>query len=233
MAELPTITEQTIIKSQNWCRLAICINHHLKNALIRVLHNDIKDTTITGLPSDPSQLFTFMMKNKSTLDSSLRRKVLKKDQHERLLPHGKMVDSGELDITLIRYLIRTFSGISNLDGNWKEPRGADHSIAAAVFRAADIRNVICHYNNITSLEVKDFEDLWNQIECVLADLSYAVNITELKTTSFDPAGIQDAAKQFHANMAEGKNCFAMQLFCLFPLPFLMRQNFCKIIFSKI
>lgn len=144
MAGIEEITEKTIKMSENWCRLAVCTNFHIKKALVAVLHNDIKNTTITAIPSDPAQLFQFMVNNKNTLDKHLQRKIIKQDQYEALLTHEKTVYSDKLDITLVRYLICTFNHISNQDGTWKQPKDADHSIAAAVFRATGIRNSIAH-----------------------------------------------------------------------------------------
>lgn len=199
------MTEKHIKDSENWCRLAMCTNIHLKQALTDVLHNKMKNFTVTALPSDSTQLYTFMVHNKNTLDSSFKKRILKKDQYDTLLPHSKMVDSGELDITLTRYLIRTFCNISNLAGIWNEPQNYDHSIAAAVFRATGIRNQIAHFNDITSLNEIEFKDLWNQIECIMIDLCYTEDISLLKTKSLDSDGVREATKQFHANMAEGTN----------------------------
>lgn len=67
--------ETDIIESQEWCCLSVRINIHIKKALIGILHNTIHDPTITPLPSEPRQLFVFMLTNKNTLELSLRRKI--------------------------------------------------------------------------------------------------------------------------------------------------------------
>lgn len=173
-------------KKKWWMRLNVCINVHIKPALLNVLHNHVGDPLITGLPCDPHQLCTFLLKNKNKFE-----KRLKNDQRAALLPsHGTTVDASQFDVTLIRFLIQTFSGIKNAKGNWKEPDGSDTTIAAYVFRAACIRNEIFHSGNIQISE-DVFDDFLKRIETILAGLNYVEDIKPIKTDHLDDVRVQE------------------------------------------
>ena len=45
-----------VIKGEYWIRLNLAIVHCVKNALIRILHNNNNDVTYQGLPQDPGLL---------------------------------------------------------------------------------------------------------------------------------------------------------------------------------
>lgn len=203
MAGKEELTEKYIRDSQKYCRLVMCTKIHLKQALIDVLHNTMKSGLVNALPSDPKLLYVFMVHEKKTLNSLKKNKIIKEDQYASLFPIGNMININDFDITLIILLIRTFCITTNFSIT-NEPNYNDHSIVAAVWRTAGIRNQIAHYKDITSLNENEFDDFWNQIDNILKDLGYAEDISLLRTKSLDPDAVWEATKQFHANMAEGK-----------------------------
>lgn len=207
-------TQRSIIECNRWLRLAVCTNIHLKKALLSVLHNEINYSIIHGLPTDPKKLCQYLITHKKILDESLKRKILSQDQYSDLLPHQMTVQSSALDITLIRYLIRTFCNISNACNNWKKPAIIDISIAAFVFRAAGIRNKVFHYKNMQTLEEAEFESIWTEMEFILKGLKYTDNIEYLRTEPLDPVSTQ-RAKDFHSNTLQGMYTFYYYKYILF------------------
>ena len=200
MSVIQQNTDETILKCENWCRLAICVNNPVKSALIAILHNTVSDPSYTGLPADPEKLFNYLNSRRNKLKNS---KVLKQDQLALLLPKEGKVVSESLDVTILRFLIQTFCKIWNEDGHWKEPRHDDHSIAAGVFRAANMRNRVFHYKDPNAMEDIEFETMWCEIEVILADLCYVEDISDFKVNSLDPVAAKKL-KQIHDNTTEGK-----------------------------
>ena len=175
---------QDIIKRCSpWMRISICINIHVKKALIDVLHNHIGDPQIQPLPSDPADLYAFLQTNKRKIQKST---VIKEHQRSILLPaSGQTVDSSTFDVSLTRFLIQTFSGIRNAKGDWREPDTSDQTIFAYVYRAASMRNSICHDSNIERLNATEFEKKWKQMKEILQGLKYVEEIEPFKTETLD------------------------------------------------
>lgn len=169
-------------KSRWWMRLSVCVNVHIKNALLDVLHNRVGDNQINGLTSDPQQLFSFFVKYQHEINNQKGPK-LKKEQLEYLFPHNKRVETSQMDVTLVQFLIRKFCHINNAKGNWDAPDNTDNTIAANVHRAVGIRNQIFHCSNIRS--ETEFEDIWKRIKDILAGLHYQIDIEPMRTADLD------------------------------------------------
>lgn len=179
---------QTVFeKSSWWMRLAVCINVHIKPALLNVLHNHIGDPDIIALPCDPHQLCTFLKNNKKKIENL---NYLNKDQLKALLPPNGTVDTSQFDVTLLRFLIQTFSGIKNAKGDWRKPDGSDYTIAAYVSRAVDIRNEIFHHGNIQMSE-DVFDEIWQRIKIILNWLRYVEDIDPIRTDHLEYVRVQE------------------------------------------
>ena len=182
-------TQKAFKESSHWFKLAFCANVHIKNALRRILHNNVNDCTIKRCPSDPEELYQFLQNNKNKIQKS---RCIKSEQLSILLPTStKSVDSSSLDISLLRYLIQTFCHIKNAHGKWDEPVPSDKTICAYVYRAANIRNTIFHYSNIEKLDEIRFEEIWKKMKDILTGLKYFEDIEAIKAIEpLDPTKLQ-------------------------------------------
>ena len=183
-------------------RLALCVNIHVKKALLRVAHNDIREPQITAIPSDSMALYTFLQNHKNKIQKSTH---IKAHQKSILLPtNSQSVDSSSMDISLIRYLIQTFNGIKNANNDWKEPAPTDQTLCAYVFRAANFRNQICHDNDVDKMDETTFEKKWKELKNIFQGLKYVEDVDDFKTETLD-------YKKLECVMLEG-NYLAIRLF---------------------
>ena len=118
-----------------WLRLAIFLHGPLKETLLHVLHNKSKDVTYNGLPEDPSALYTQLLTtHQNTINSLVKKNVLKKDQLELLLPTNghKKTYSNTFDITLLVVLIINCTTLPPPVNGWNQkiPLHNDFSVAA-------------------------------------------------------------------------------------------------------
>ena len=184
-----TSTEEIIKSSHYWLRLVICLNEHIRNAELNILFNEYKDKDYDGLPREPEALYSFFL-SKINIIKKHCPKVLRQNQVDILLPNTQcLVQSSTLDITIITYLIRTFTGLVNSKGNWTKPSTNDSSKAAFIFRATDLRNTIFHYSDTTVMNTGEFEKLWSDAETILKGLQYPHSISDLKSMTLDPDGV--------------------------------------------
>ena len=58
-----------INENERWLKTAVCVSHHLKNALLQILFNRQKDPKYKGLPENEKKNF---IKNCSGLNHSSR-----------------------------------------------------------------------------------------------------------------------------------------------------------------
>ena len=150
---------------------------------MNVMHNKINDPQVTAIPSDPADLYVFFQNNKGRIQRS---RFIKEHQKSILLPASvQTVDSSSFEVSLTRFLIQTFCGIRNARGDCREPDTTDQTIFAYVYRAASMRNTICHDSNIERLNATEFEKKWKQMKEILQGLKYVEDIEPFKTETLD------------------------------------------------
>ena len=182
--------DDTIMKSQNWLRLAICASEHIRNAVLDVLHNDVPypDPSYQGLPRDPHLLNTFLSSQQATINNLTRTRILRQNQIDILLPpNSTMTDSSTFDIPIIQLLIRQFTPLTTAAGTWNPPNMLDISKAAFIIRASQLRNSLFHYADISSMAGTEFADYWKDVKYVLNGLGYTTSVDDLKTITLDPS----------------------------------------------
>ena len=136
-----------------------------------------------AIPSDPADLYAFLQTNRNKIQKST---FIKDDEKAILLPTNiQRVDSSSFDISLIRFLIQTFCGIKNANRDWKKPAPSDQTLCAFVFRAAGLRNRICHNNDVDKLDEPTFEKRWKELKEILQGLKYTVDIEDFKTETLE------------------------------------------------
>ena len=80
-------------------RLSICINIHIKEALITIIHHKVNKSQVKAIPSDPADLYAFLQTNKSKIEKST---FIKEHQKSILLPmlFYKDVNNHDIDMSL-------------------------------------------------------------------------------------------------------------------------------------
>ena len=173
-----------------WIRLVILLNGPLLEALLQVLHNKNKDATYTGLPEDPSDLYKELSTtHKATIDGLVKKKVLKKDQLDIVLPINgdKKTYSKNFDVTIIVVLIINCTKLPHPIGGWnqKDPQPADKGVAANSLRGRNWRNFLNHVVPST-IDQQTFDQEWDKgVEIVKGLGGSVANIADLKTMSLD------------------------------------------------
>jgi len=143
------------------CLLAL---NHVKEALLGLLHNVNNDVTYTGIPTNPVDLYNELAKVfvGDTLAKLKKKKLLKDDQVERLLPMTSQTDSNEWDITLQVIVIK------NCLQNRLPKQKLDF-----VDKARELRNEIIHQiAGVKNLPNDTFQEVWKRLEDVLNGLGY-------------------------------------------------------------
>ena len=132
-----TSIKQLIQKIKFWLRLAILLHGPLKENYLCILHNKKNDPSYRGLPEDPAELYKELSTtHKRTLNKLVKDKVLKKHDHEILLPKntGNKTDSSQFDVTLITVLIINCTTLQPPRDGWNQrlPPTNDPSVAANI-----------------------------------------------------------------------------------------------------
>ena len=162
---------------EHWLRLTCLLQDPIKNALLQVLHNKLKDPSYQGIPENPAALYQFFSNNQNTLNQLVRKKLLKKDQLDLLLPStGNQTFSSQFDVTLIVLLIQNFTNLPPPQKGWKNkyPPPTDTSLAAFVIRAREWRNFINHVN-AKSINLALFQQKWQEGCDIINGLKYQYN----------------------------------------------------------
>ena len=96
--------EDVVANCEFWMRVNLALEVCVKEALIHILHNTHSDPSYKGLPTDPGDLYKYMLnclrKNRNY------NKILCKDQLNVLCPANGQSNTREWDITLIVFVIR-------------------------------------------------------------------------------------------------------------------------------
>ena len=183
------VSVQNAIKEiEHWLRLTCFLHDPMKNALLQVLHNKLNDPSYQGIPENPVALYQFFSNNRNTLHDLVKKKLLRKDQLELLLPPGgNQTFSSDFDVTLITLIIQYFTNLSPPKKGWKtkNPPSTDLSIAAFVIRAREWRNFINHVDAKT-IDLLLFQQKWQEGCDIINGLKYQYNTKFLETMPLDP-----------------------------------------------
>uniref|UniRef100_A0A7M5WV54 DZIP3-like HEPN domain-containing protein n=1 Tax=Clytia hemisphaerica TaxID=252671 RepID=A0A7M5WV54_9CNID len=161
-----------ILQSEYWVRINLALEYCIKEVLIDVLHNVHNDTSYTGLPTCPKQLYQIFVQCKQNKKHELN-KVLKKEQWEILCPQNGSTNPEDWDITLLIAVLRSVVGLQPA-GGWKikslQPN--DQSIGAFLFLIRNLRNELMHgsINAVSNLQA--FKQLRSRMENILLGLKY-------------------------------------------------------------
>ncbi|XP_066928027.1 uncharacterized protein [Clytia hemisphaerica] len=181
---------KVIQEVQHWLRLAVFEHGPLKESLLYVFHNKGNDSSYVGLPSNPTDLYNELStKHRRKIADLVKKGVLKKDQHELLLPTdgSNKTFSDKFDITLIVLAIRSFTTLPPPKGGWSmTPAPADITPTANTIRARDWRNFLNH-TNPKNVDLALFNQKWNEGVQIVQQIGYTPpDLNTLRTISLDP-----------------------------------------------
>ena len=186
-----------INENERWLKIAVCVSHHLKNALLQILFNRQKDPSYTGLPEDEEELYKELLRFKPQFQRLIIRRVLKKDQYDIIYPNDKKTCFSKFDINIIALLIRNCQMLPLPAAGWDNaPLPQDTSISANIMRARIIRNIIFHYADPSAMDEVEFQKLWSEISRILQALNYHEDISEIQQGNFDPYPIEVLKSRF-------------------------------------
>ena len=92
-----------INENERWLKTAVCVSHHLKNALLQILFNRQKDPNYTGLPEDEEELYNELLRFQPKFLRLMRKRVLKQDQYDIIYPNDKKTYFQNLTSILLHY----------------------------------------------------------------------------------------------------------------------------------
>ena len=120
----------------------------------------------------PANLSTSLNANYSTLQSLLKKKVLRAAQWDKLFPSGGVTpDSNTFDITLLFLLLTNICGLSPPLSGWHSmPSPSDNSLEANLARVKVFRNELYGHVSTTAIDTPTFSVLWQDISTVLVAL---------------------------------------------------------------
>ncbi|XP_046862672.1 uncharacterized protein LOC124456232 [Xenia sp. Carnegie-2017] len=103
--------------------------------------------------------------------TSLKFKVISKEQWDLLYPSTGSPDIEKFDISLLTVLLRNICGLTTPHGGWDElPSSSDTSISANIARIKFYRNKVYGHITTTSVNDSEFEYLWQEISKALVGL---------------------------------------------------------------
>ena len=181
---MSTSAKEVVEKSEYWIRVNLALEFCVKEALIHVLHNLDNDPSYKGLPTDPKDLYQYMLKCKG---KPIYKRILKADQWALLCPSNGQTDSKEWDITLLIFVIRNETPLKPQEG-WKDkPSPNDNTKGGCLDRARHLRNDLNHGSVEAICTEPQFDGYWDRIEKILVGLNYQnlCRFKDLKTESLD------------------------------------------------
>ncbi|XP_057308606.1 uncharacterized protein LOC130646944 isoform X2 [Hydractinia symbiolongicarpus] len=165
-------THQALIAKNEYQIKLVTLVNECGDHLLSMLH----DQSRGNMPRDEKKLYLALLPFRKHL------KHLKKDQLEILFPKNKQTDSKLFDITILcDVLINCCPSIQAPIGGWriKIPQLNDFSDGAEIIRVRSARNNVMHARALT---VSQYNQLWNNIECILTRLGYNIaKIQDLKS----------------------------------------------------
>lgn len=175
-----------------YMRVDLALELCVKDALLRILHNEIYHRTYVGLPRNDAALHRAMLKFKSTHKGKLNR-ILRADQWLVICPQNGKTNSQNFDIPII--VILTEYCLPGLPApappkHWdiREPLSTDQSIAAFCLHAKLLRHEVKH-GSISQISTRHvFQKYWNKIKFILGGLHYNdfPFLQQLELGSLDP-----------------------------------------------
>ena len=177
--------KDVVEKCEFWIRVNLALEVCVKEALIDILHNIHNDPSYKGLPTDPIDLYQYLLRCKS----KQAYKKLKPDQWALLCPTSGRSNPIEWDITLIVFVIRNETTLKPLHG-WstdKSPPLTDITKGGCIDHAKHLRNDLNHGSVDAVSTQPKFDRYWDRIKRILKGLDYQnmKKFHELKTTSLD------------------------------------------------
>ena len=139
----------------------------------------------------PANLITDLNANYSILNNLLRRRVLNRQQWEKLFPpSGVVADSETFDITLLFLLLIDICGLIPPPSGWHAlPPPSDTSHEANLARVKFYRNVLYGHVTTTGVDTPTFSALWTEISGVLVSLG--LDQAEVDRLKAEKGGEQD------------------------------------------
>ena len=139
----------------------------------------------------PANLITDLNANYSILNNLLRRRVLNRQQWEKLFPpSGVAPDSETFDITLLFLLLINICGLIPPPSGWHAlPPPSNTSHEANLARVKFYRNVLYGHVTTTGVDTPTFSALWNEISSVLVSLG--LDQAEVDMLKTEKGGEQD------------------------------------------
>ena len=177
--------KDVVEKCEFWIRVNLALEVCVKEALIDILHNIHNDPSYKGLPTDPIDLYQYLLRCKS----KQAYKKLKPDQWALLCPTSGRSNPIEWDITLIIFVIRNETTLKPSHG-WskdKSPPLTDITKGGCIDHAKHLRNDLNHGSADAISTQPQFDRYWDRIKRILNGLYYQNmdKFHELKTASLD------------------------------------------------
>ena len=180
-----------IKKHKNAVKCFLAVNYHCQQALLELLHSN-------GVPSDPEELFQFFNTNekKAKINKLQKKKILKSDQVNLLLPQNQRTFSQKWDITLITLVIIHFSSLlPPSGGSWKikDPDTNDVTAGACVLNIRNTRNSMNHAAMETLKDENTLNGTFTAVDMYLVNLNYSriAEFRGMNIEAFDPALFMD------------------------------------------
>ena len=164
-------TNDTAAKYNGWMRVQIALEIHLKNALLRVFHNDDADPNFAGFCRNEVTLHSEMC-NFKLANSAKLAKVITGKQWDILCPVSHKTDTSKIDITLLFAVIRNVIKPPPVNG-WKLPvTPGDQTTASFCLKAKELRNKVKHGNMDDIVTEVEFQSCWKDMYDILIGLNY-------------------------------------------------------------
>ena len=177
--------KDVVTKSEFWIRVNLALEVCVKEALIHILHNIHNDPSYKGLPTDPANLYQYMLRCKG----KPAYRILKADQWALLCPANGQSNPIEWDITLIVFVIRNETTLKPLHGWSKDnpPPTTDITKGGCLDHAKHLRNDLNHGSVDAISTQPQFDRYWDRIKRILKGLDYQNmdKFCELKTAALD------------------------------------------------
>ena len=174
MATCSSSQSKVITKdSENGLRARLLLDLGLKRLL---------DDFHSIFSGDPSDLYKALLKHQPTFEThrKSKKKILKNDQYDLLLPNDGLTYSSKFDITLLFYLLRTCCNLTVPKTGWKkEPKSTNNSKEANYVRIKNLRNYNQHKGTVEMTD-QDFTTFYDDISKPLLDLG--CNKTDIMDT---------------------------------------------------
>ncbi|XP_068742720.1 uncharacterized protein [Montipora capricornis] len=159
----------------------------------------------------------------SILNNLLRRRILKRQQWDKLFPGGGAApDSNTFDITLLFLLLTNICGLTPPHTGWhRKPAASDTTPEANLARIKFFRNQVYGHVTTTGVDAPMFNTLWKEISAVLVPLGLSqAEIDRLKAERCGEEDYLDVLRDWAEREADLKT----QLHDMLQLQTTVKQN---------